>query len=266
MIPDQTTPFVLFRIVWTGFSLLFVVVGLYVANRGHRKRARSKRIADTETTRARNLQPGTVEIKGTAHPAGDASPTESPITKADALATRVEIEEYHSNSQGSGSWRTIHEERETVPMVVDDGTGEVRVELPPDGRLDLDAIRTRVGGGEKPPEPIRRFVEEEAAVDEASRHEIGPLSLGDRRRYSEGVIEPGEDVYVLGRAREEDAGWGEREYVIDEPTGAGDFVLSDRSEEELITSGRWSGAFMLGFGLLFAGVGALFAVIPWLVM
>jgi hypothetical protein len=257
------SPDVLFRIGWSGFGLVFVIVGLYVANQGRKSRARSGRIADTETTPVGGLQPGTVEIKGTAHPAGGASPMESPITEADALATHVEIEKYRSNGQGGGSWRTIHEEEATVPIIVDDGSGEVRVELPRKGQLNLDAIRTKVGGGEKPPEPIRRFVEEEAAIDEATRHEIGPLSLGERRRYSEGVIEPGEDVYVLGKAREEQADWGERKYVIDEPTPAGDFILSDRSEAELIKSGRLGGALRVGFGVLFAGVGAVFSVVPW---
>jgi hypothetical protein len=267
MISDLvTSPDLLFKIGWSGFSLLFVIVGLFTANRGRKSRARSGRIADTETTPVRDLQPGTVEVKGTAHPAEGASPIESPITEADALASHVEIEKYQSSNQGSGSWKTIHEERDTVPMVVDDGTGRVRVELPPDGKLNLDAIRTRVSGGEEPPKPIQRFVEQASAIDEAARRDIGPLSLGERRRYSEGVIEPGEEVYLLGRAREEQAGWGEREHVIDEPTPAGDFILSDKSEEELVKSGRWGGAFLLGFGGLFAGVGALFAIIPWLVL
>jgi hypothetical protein len=141
----------LFKIGWSGFSLIFVLVGLYTMRAGHGKRGRSERIAETETTRVRDLTAGTAEVKGTAHPADDASLMESPITVADALATRVEVEKYQSSSEGGGSWKTLHEENSAVPMVVDDGTGEVRVELPDDGGLNVELIRNRVGGGEEPP-------------------------------------------------------------------------------------------------------------------
>jgi hypothetical protein len=256
----------LFKLGWSGFSLIFVVVGLSLMNAGRKRRARSERIADTGTTKIRDLQPGTVQVRGTAHPAEDATVMESPITHTDALVSRVEVEEYDSGGEGGGHWDTIHEDETAVSMIVDDATGEVRVELPPDGGSNLEQIRTRVGSGDEPPEPVRRYVESEADLDEATRHDLGLLSVGDRRRYSEGAIEPGEEIDVLGRAREERAGWGERDYVIDEPTESGDFVLSDRSEEELVQEGKLSGLLLLAFGGVFAGAGTLFTVFPWLAL
>jgi len=255
----------IFKAGWSGFGLVSVVVGLYMVNQGRKRRARSIRIAKTETTHVRDLQQGTVEVKGTARPADDADPMESPITAADSLTTHVEIEKYQSSNQGGGSWKTIHEEQRSIPFLVDDGTGKVRVEPPSDGTANVEQIQTTVGGGEEPPEPIRRFVEQEAEVEAAARFDLGLLSVGERRRYSEGVIEPGEEVYVLGRAREKQAGWGDRAYVIDEPTETGDFILSDKSEEDLIQEGRWSSALMFGFGGLCAVVGVAFAALPWLV-
>lgn len=257
--------FFLFRLGWSGFSLIGVGVGLYLMNRGRKLRGQSKRIADTETTPVRDLQPGVAEVKGSAHPAEDGDIMESPITLADSLATQVTVEKYQSSSQGGGSWRTIHEEESAVPMNVDDGTGEVRVELPTDGKLNVEQIRKRVGGGEEPPEPIRRFVEQEAEIDEATRYDLGLLSAGERRRYSEGFIEPGEEVYVLGTAREE-AGWDGEEYVIDEPTQSGDFILSNKSEEDLIKEGTWGGGFMLAVGGVATVMGTLFTIGPWLLV
>jgi hypothetical protein len=254
-----------FKIIWSGFSLIFVGIGLYFMNRGRKLRGQSKRIAATETTQIRDLQPGAAEVKGAAHPAEDASIMQSPMTGADALATHVMVEKYQSSSQGGGSWTTIHEAESAVPIMVDDGTAEVRVELPSDGELNLDLIRKTVGGGEEPPEPIRRFVEQEADVDEATRHDLGLLSVGERRRYSEGVLEPGEGVYVLGTARET-AGWDGQEYVIDEPTQSGDFVLSDKSEDTLTEEGRWGGGFMLVVGAVATAMATLFTVAPWLVL
>ena len=254
------------KLGWSGFSLIFVVVGLYTMTEGREQQAQSGRIAATETTRIRDLRPSTVEVKGTAHPAEGATLLESPITKTDALAVHVAVEEWESDGQGAGSWETIHEEVTGVPMLVDDGTGEVGVELPADGGLNVDQTRTKVDAGDEPPEAIRRYVENEADVNEAASRDFGPLSVGDSRRYSEGVVEPGEEVYVLGRAREERAGWGERNVVIAEPTEAGDFILSDKSEADLVREGKRGGLVQLGFGGLLAAVGAVFAVYPWLWM
>jgi len=251
-------------LAFSAFGLVFVAIGLYTANTGRKARAKSTRIEETDTTRIRDIRPGTVELKGTARLPDDETPLKSPIQRTDALAAHVEVEEWESSGQGSGSWETKHESRTAVPLLVDDGTGEVRVQLPADGELNVEQIRTKVGSGDEPPEPIRRYVEREESVGEASRRDIGPVSIGDRRRYSEGLIEPGEDVYVLGHAREEQAGWGDRTLVVDEPTEAGDFILSDKSEAELITEGERGGLISLGFGAVLTLVGASVMVLPWL--
>jgi hypothetical protein len=60
--------------------------------------------------------------------------------------------------------------------------------------------------------------------------------------------------------------WGEREVVIDGPTEAGDFILSDKTESDLIKEGRWSSAFWIGVGGLFGVVGAVFVSVPSIFM
>jgi hypothetical protein len=250
---------ILFKIPFVGMGLLTLGIGLYLVRTGQRQRRKKAKIASTETTQIRDLGPGTVEVKGAARPTDDGSVLRSPITGADALATYVNVERYSSGGGGetgsSGSWKTIYENTESVPLLVDDGTGEVRVELPENGALNVEQDRTRVGGGDEPPERIRQFVEREEAVDEADRGE-GLLSTGERRRYSEGMIEPGEDVYVLGRATET-AGWDGGGYVIDGPTDSGEFILSDKSEEQLITEAKWLGGFVLAIGVVTTGVGGI---------
>ncbi|WP_135822832.1 GIDE domain-containing protein [Halostella litorea] len=252
------------RVAISGVSMIFVVVGLYMLNTGRTARARSERIDDTETTAVRELQPGTAEVKGVARPAADGDVMESPITESEALATHVEMEEWESSGQGGGSWTTKHEDRAAVPMVVDDGTGEVRVDLPADGDLNVEKSRWKVGSGDEPPERIERYLEAESEIDTATRRDIGPLSIGERRRYSEGLIEPGEEVYVLGAAREEQSDWGERSYAIDATTDSGDFVLSDKSESELVNEGKRGGLVLLAFGVVFLLSGLFGTVIPWI--
>jgi len=251
------------KVAISGFGAVFVVVGLYVLNKGRVARARSERIAETETTPVRELQPGTAEVKGVAQPAEGATTLQSPITNREAVATYVETEEWESSGEGGGSWRTKHERSSAVPMLVDDGTGEVLVELPADGDLNVEERQWTVGSGDEPPEQIKRYLETEAEVDEASRKEFGPLSFGERRRYSEGLIEPGEETYVLGAARQEPGDWGERNFAIDDPTPAGDFILSDKSEGALIKEGKRGGLVYLLFGGVFTAIGLFVMAVPW---
>ena len=77
------------------------------------------------------------------------------------------------------------------------------------------------------------------------------------------MLEPDEDVSVLGTAREIGAGWDTRDYVIDEPTADGDFVLSDKSEAQLVKEGKRGGLVFLAFGGLLTIVGIVLLVSPF---
>jgi len=245
-------------------SLVFVVVGLITLNKGRKERAESTRMEETETTAIRDLEPGPVEVKGTVHGTDDATLQQSPIDGTEALAAHVEVKELHSDGNGPGNWQTIFEDQTAEPIFIDDGTGEVLVDLPEDGGLDLEQSEWKVEAGDDPPEEIRTYVENEPALDLPDGVDIGPLSTGERRRYLEGTLEPGEDVYLLGTARETEAGWDIREYVIDEPTPNGDFILSDKSEATLIEEGRSSGLVFLAAGALMTVIGLVSLVSPFL--
>lgn len=238
-------------LLFTAIGLGLVIVGALVVRYGRREQRRSNRLSETETTEIDFLEPGTVEIKGTARPVEDGATVEGPLSGDEALVTTVEVDKRVSTRHGS-SWQTIHDDETVRPFRVDDGTGEVRVDPPRDANVALDVTRTVVEGDEEPPEGIRRFVQREEAVDAAD--EGGLISSGEKRRYGEGLIEPGEDVYVFGHAVEESGdAWGEHRYVITDDDALDEFLLSDRSEEEL-TSGKKIGAVILyavgGFLLL----------------
>ena len=245
-------------------SLVFVVMGLITLNKGRMERAESTRMEETETTAIRDLKPGPVEIKGTVHGTDDATLQQSPISGTKALATHVEVKELHSDGNGPGNWQTTFEDQTAEPMFIDDGTGEVLVDLPEDGGLNLEQTEWKVEAGDDPPEEIRTYVENEPELDLPDGIDIGPLSTGERRRYLEGTLEPGEDVYLLGTVRETEAGWDNREYVIDEPTSDGDFILSDKSEATLIEEGRSSGFVFLAAGALMIAIGLASLVSPFL--
>ena len=145
-------------------SLVFVVVGLITLNKGRKERAESTRMEETETTAIRDLEPGPVEVKGTVHGTDDATLQQSPIDGTEALAAHVEVKELHSDGNGPGNWQTIFEDQTAEPIFIDDGTGEVLVDLPEDGGLDLEQSEWKVEAGDDPPEEIRTYVENEPAL------------------------------------------------------------------------------------------------------
>jgi len=257
------TGFTIFGVGMAVFSLIPILGGLFVANMGRKAKNRSNTIQATETSEVSGLRPGKVEVKGTARPAEAGSTLRSPISRDEALATKIIVQRYDSGtSETGGGWTTIYEDKEAVPFVVDDGTGEVRVDTPPasDQRMLLEMTRERVPGGQEPPEKVRKFVERQQEVDETSKSGIGPLSLGERRRYMEGSIQSGEDVYVLGKAREQ-AGWDERGYVIDGTTESGEFVVSDKPEEQLVKEGKWGGILLYVVGGISVLVGGFLMLV-----
>ena len=245
-------------------SVVLVVMGLVTLNKGRTERAESTRMEETETTAIRDLEPGPVEVKGTVHGTDDATLQQSPIDGTEALAVHIEVKELHSDGNGPGNWQTVFEDQRAEPMFIDDGASEVLVDVPKDGGLNLEQSEWKVEAGDDPPEEIRTYVENEPALDLPDGVDIGPLSTGERRRYLEGTLEPGEDVYLLGSARETEAGWDNREYVIDEQTSDGDFILSDKSEAALIEEGRSSGVVFLAAGALMIVIGVASLLSPFL--
>lgn len=238
------------KVAWTLFSLVFVGAGLFVVNLGRKSRAQARRIAETETTPVRDLEPGTTELVGTATTGDEGETVTAPMSGREALAYRVEVQRYHTSEDGHGSWTTAHAEQAAVPFLVDDGTGEGRVDPPTGGRFDFESDPV---DGEEADRTIDRYLRE-ADVD---------LGEGGSRRYVEGVLEPGEDAYVLGETHEDPDGWGETRYVVTGGSDPGAFVLSDKSGEQLRSEGNRKGLYLYVFGVLFAAVGAVFAVVPW---
>lgn len=255
-------PEILSTLIPIFFGLFFVGVGCHVMNIGRKQYAQCNRVTDTDTTSIRSLQPGTIGVEGIAHPAEDATVTRSPIEMDDALVARVKVEK---NTGGSGTnWKIIHEETIREPLIVDDGTGEIRVEFPDDGELIVEQIQTEVQSGHEPPERIQRYVENEPNVTEVTNRSYGPLGIGEHRRYTEEIIEPREHVYVLGTAREIQGSESEQQCLVDKPTEAGDFILSDKSKSELVEQLNQIGIKRLAMGGFFVFIGILCISWPWL--
>lgn len=240
-------------------GVILVAIGLVGVGIGRRRRHEFETIAGTQTTEVLSITPGPVEVSGTASPVDDRL-LRAPFSEAECLLAEWEIEEWEESGKHSG-WETKGSGVETVPFLLDDGTGTVLVR-PSGADVDLDETGTEtveVGATERSPVPIREFLELDATPGPSAEPLIEALDWGTThgdRKYHQRLVTPGDEVYVYGTAtREPGDEWGERDFVIAERTGDGEttgasrtrsdstderhgdaalFLVSDHSEEELV--------------------------------
>lgn len=250
-----------------------VVLGFasVVGRMGRRQHARQSLVAETETTEIRALDgEGLVEITGTV----DApAPFRSPIGGEEGVLAAWEIEEWDESGQ-TEMWETRATGVYAAPFAVTDGTDRVTVDVGDHvtgedgghteielGPVDLDrwlssgvsvdnvlcslesfAVALTVPPDADPPERIAAFVRGESGVSTQTDSITNVVDIGTKhgeRRYYEGVVEPGEEVYVLGEATAaSDATYplGPDDLVITPPADDdGSLIVSDRSEADLVS-------------------------------
>ena len=143
------------------------------------------------------------------------------------------------------------------PFLLDDGTGQVRVD--PGGatfRLEPDTT-VQVDGGDSPPERIRRFIDANADVDDQEQSiGFGPIEwgVGKNRRFVERRLEPGDEVLVCGTARDARGAVGAVQATID---GGRPFLLADADRRTLARRLLVGGTFavLLSAALFVVGAG-----------
>jgi hypothetical protein len=102
-------------------------------------------LVDTPEIPIRSMPMGLVEIHGKAKLALD-KPMDSPVTRAPCLFYKVDIERYHRDSKGNGSWKHYKTACSNLPFYLDDGTAKVLVN-PCGAEYDLiQTIRRETGG------------------------------------------------------------------------------------------------------------------------
>lgn len=257
-------------------GVAFAAAGAYLAYQGIREIRLGTDLLRAAPTSVRSLtegMPGQVALQGTARALedADAETVEAPFSGRPSVVAGHEVlaleSRYNASTRTySQSWRTVDEGWSSVPFLLDDGTGRVRVEPAAATFSVAPDEETRVAGGRTPPDHILSFVERTEGVDDGGRggrgFGLGPFDLdlfgGGDRRYVERRIEPGDEVAVYGTPTAARGGVGEVNAVV---RGGDPFVVAD-------TTSRWAGwrhlkggALPLLFGLVFLALGVFVAVL-----
>lgn len=257
-----------------GFLGLFVLVGVVLFLGGIGSLWVGYRIRRAEPDRVTDaVSGGSVDLEGTAAPHEET--LEAPFTGRECIGYEYEVEEYHHDDDGS-NWQTKDRGEVLVPFLLEDSDGTVLVRT--DGvNIDIDDDRERiqVAGGEEPPQKVREFIEGNEHVNSENKSldlKITEVSYGDRRRYTEHVLLPGETTYVSGVARPPSHADTriprDASAVVGPPESDGvlerarqkmsplSFLVSDAPMAEAAKRRFVSGVVLTGAGVLFAGIPA----------
>lgn len=248
-------------------------VCLYI---GWKKRKLYQQLSEVDVTDIRQISDAeTVELEGEIVDVDD--PVEASLTDEKAAVVAWKVEEWDERGDHE-RWSEQARGIESSPFVLDDGTGQVRVDVgdlvetsgkwtstggvtASDGvrlddvlaEFDSFSVEEEVGIKEETPEHVRRF-EDRVDLRPASDSITNLVDVGNKhgdRRYYQQVIRPGEEAYVFGHAVENDDATHplSPEDVTVEPVKDGDvFVVSNQDEESIEAEFKSSASLLLKAG------------------
>jgi hypothetical protein len=278
-------------------GLFFVIAGTGLLLYGWRRRSYHAKIAETPTTDILQIdEPGLVELSGEVVPNEDAErgrTFETTLSETeDTVVAGWCIEEW-SESRKFDRWSTLARGVDAVPFVLDDGTGEVMVDVGSQGQrasyfggilnfgelqesvelgdttVDFRELPTvwEVGVDEEPPQAVQTFVDEKESVPRQTDSITNVVDVGHAhgdRRYREATITVGDDVSLVGSARAKDDNqstsrlYPEDAFIEPAPDDDEPFILSERSAQELVaTTQSWRYYLAAGALMVLIGLGMI---------
>jgi hypothetical protein len=274
-------------------GIVLLIIATFAGVYGRRQHRRSTLVRDTETTDIRNIKSESlVELKGTIR-ADDSF--DSPIAGETTAVSAWEVEEWDERGS-SDMWETRAEGIYAVPFELDDGTGRVRVDVGNHvndassgtgiqevqvGPVDIDrfvsngvtvdnvlaplenfSVEISVPPDGDPPERIAEFVRGEAEIGPQTDSITNIIDFGTKhgeRRYYEGTLGPGDEIYLLGQSRADENATRplKPEDVVITPPDDGQFIISNKSEAELVDAfGQYTYAYAGAAVAAIAGITA----------
>ena len=223
-------------------------------------RRRARIIATPTSAIAQAPGNGPVEIKGKIV-ASEQGVIMAPFSGRQAVWVRVTVQEKRSTGRSS-YWATVVKETDGRPFMVDDNSGQQARVLPPGANVILDSQQVASSGTFKDaPQHLEGFL--------ASRGLKSTSFLGFNKamRYEEQVLVAGDNLYAIGPSRREAGppvhdGYrmvpGSQLVLYAGAGGPGELILTNKSEEQLISKLRMSfvaGAVLSGLGFAAGGAG-----------
>jgi len=260
--------------------VLFIIAGLGIFLYGFNRMKKYRLIQDTPTSKIRSMAMGLVELHGSVF--ADKHIT-SPFSRTKCVYYYYSIKEYrkHTITDSEGKtkttykWENVASGDKRIPFFAKDETGSVYVD--PDGAefnvqvkkafLQRSGIFGAFGSIVNTLKNWDSNNESSMDVDAWGLTPIDPKShssvgsnVGDRRYY-ESYVEPDDDLFVLGTAA--NSPQAPDNVLIRKGENEPTYIISDKSEKEVIGSLKWTmiGAFVFGGIFSIIGIALLYIFI-----
>ena len=247
-------------------SVVFFGVGLFFVYNGFATWQRMRLLQDTPTEKVRSAAVGRTELTGVGRPVGE--PFRRPFGDGECLLATWEIEEWeedHDDDHGGGSWHTVESGTLIGPFLVDDGTGTMRVEPDDDVTLhirDEHVHRVRVKPRQSEPAAVVDFLRNHTDEGVPPKGGIEGFLFGEDRRYTERYIPVEAELYLLGATEPVEGASGSNadQLVFRRDEASDQFIVSEKSQAELVSGYRWSGPLQILGGTAVSAVALYFAL------
>jgi hypothetical protein len=241
------------------FCLLGLGGGVFAFFFGFAQLRKKRMIEDIPTSTIRAMAPGLVEINGKVV---DWNRLEGPFTRQACVYYEFLVEQYVQSGKHS-HWENIYREKTgSHPFCLQDETGTALV-VPEDAETIISESNSLTTGlfSDIPP-----HVEQYLGKHGVSCH--GFLGFEKKLRFSERNFRLGETVYVLGVCRAFNgmprvvpAGVADNTCVAKGNRPGDLFILSDKSQKQLVSSYGWQAFFGVFGGVTLIGVSFYFLLV-----
>jgi hypothetical protein len=213
-----------------GAGVMAALWGVVVAVRSGRLSRLRRQLESYEVSLVRDVREGRVAVEGAARPAE--ALLHAPFSGREVIGFRVKVEQAQQKGDEYG-WRTLVDECHVREFEVEDPTGRALIH-PVKYQLILRRTSRQADGLFRmaPPEVL-----------DLLRRRLQSVQRWNRLRWSEFLLEPGENVLACGGARRElDARQEVRSYreaptrVIIAAPSRGTLLIADQHHRELIGS------------------------------
>lgn len=244
-------------------SVILILIGAVIVFLGYKRSHSYMLIKSTPRSKIGTLPMGLVEIHGNVM----AKETlKTPFTKTDCVYYRYEVREYrkHTSTDSDGkktteyTWDKIDTGEQRVPFFAEDETGNVYVnprkaEFNVTKKKELYQKADLVASFPTVIDTLMNLDDKESVISNVadlgltfidSDRKLGP-SRGDRK-FIEYYLEPGDDLFMIGTAAH--SRYVPNNIVVRKGWKEPTFIISNRSEMELMGVMRWQIAIILLLG------------------
>tara|TARA_B100000575_G_scaffold136178_1_gene108552 strand:+ start:30 stop:893 length:864 start_codon:yes stop_codon:yes gene_type:complete len=233
------------------FGIMLLTVGLTTSFNSLKNLEVKRVLKNVPTSKIRSLSMGLVELKGKIQVKGKI--LKDPFDDKECVYWRIHIQELVKSGK-TRKWVTRHKAKDQVPFLISDQTGFVLIYL--------DDVNMNDVKRDKQYDLATFFSDEIPPIvkDYCRKYNVklkGWFGGKKRLRLTIKYLEPDDDIYILGNARpvlKDELKYSKNAFAVIDMSKRGLFIISDKSEKELIDENGGQ-SFAVPFGIILSAAG-----------